>query len=628
MADELDVTVKVSCEQEQAAPSFVLPGRYEDRGLIGKGGMGAVYRAYDKTLGRDVAIKIVRLGGADDNTLKERFLREAKMLGLLEHPAIVKLLTWGLNDLGNLYLVMEFLDGIPLSKEIGDGKKLTPTRFHEVFSQILAGLSYAHDQGIVHRDLKPSNIILFQQQNSLCAKIIDFGLARIESGDDPGSHGLTKTGVIMGSPTYMSPEQCKGGKADRLSDIYSIGCIMFESVFGDPPHMGESAMEVMYKHMNAPAMNLGHLAQNEPSRRLARLIESCLSKDPAQRPQGVEAVQAEINQIFKKRIDTGKLFAPERGRNPGRLKNTVPVICISVIVIIAAVIFCLRYHSQSLSGKSASDGEFESRTASHIQVLRRNMQDGMKSYEKLPSGISKSNCARDLYDHTLKDLLQAEMRLKHYQVAEEDLRRWGAKLVPALPVGQEGDIELGKAVQLMNIADIRLRAGQIKGVDVLLSEADKCIFSNTDKKAFLAYLHTKYSLMLHNYNDACDSLKILTQRRYALEIDKKRRLLQDYKSVVGNRFGIQPDSDGKRLLEDLLTVYKKHPPTNIEERIEAIEFLTVFAESSIRPGYRDSFQEAASLDEQLILQLPADKPEKKAFDERLRLLKAGADKQF
>ncbi len=291
--------------------SVELPGRYVILELVGQGGMGLVFRAEDKHLGRDVAIKVLNFEGSKDADLQERFSREAKVLASLDHPNIVKLLAWGLSENGNPYQVIEFLEGGTVSLEIGNGKRLKPARFFEIFSPVLDGLQHAHSRGVVHRDLKPSNIMFSLADDKVRPKIVDFGIARVQLSDSAMGNTLTQTGHLLGSPIYMSPEQCKGEKASQLSDIYSLACVMYEALTGQPPHKGETAMELMYKHMTEIPLSLESIASGAASKRLGRLIDRCLAKDPSMRPQSAADVLAELKTIFESQLDTSSIFAPE-----------------------------------------------------------------------------------------------------------------------------------------------------------------------------------------------------------------------------------------------------------------------------------------------------------------------------
>lgn len=305
MSDRIDSSLQL----QETASAVQLPDRYEVLGVIGKGGAGIVLRANDRQMSREVAVKVLSVDNAENSKLNERFLREAKILASLDHQNIVKLLTWNINDKNEPYLVMEYLDGSPLTHEITEREAVTPSRFHEIFSQLLLGLEYAHEHAILHRDLKPSNIILVQADGAVVPKIIDFGIAYENKESAGKTQSLTKTGFFVGTPAYMSPEQCRGEDVTVSSDIYSLACIMYEYLIGHPPVEGETAMDVMYKKTATDAELLQSKAKSDEARELGRLIDECLSRNSAARPQSARVVFERLNKIFaSKNRDTRKFF--------------------------------------------------------------------------------------------------------------------------------------------------------------------------------------------------------------------------------------------------------------------------------------------------------------------------------
>src|SRR5579883_2785393 len=216
MSENADSTIHLT--EQKKFEVFCPSDRFEIKGSIGQGGMATVFLAHEPALERDVAIKVLPGQALHDEDSKARFLREARALGQLDHPNIVKILSSGVSTEGLPYYVMELLDGRTLSAELNELGSLSLARFYQIIKQVIAGLQQAHARNIVHRDLKPSNIIICNMaDHTTSVKIIDFGIARITEGEEKGST-ITLTNAVIGSPSYMSPEQCASSELDHRSD--------------------------------------------------------------------------------------------------------------------------------------------------------------------------------------------------------------------------------------------------------------------------------------------------------------------------------------------------------------------------------------------------------------------------
>ncbi|MFI5685208.1 tetratricopeptide repeat protein [Streptomyces sp. NPDC051636] len=268
------------------ADSRLIQGRYRLLDLIGRGGMGEVWRARDESLGRQVAVKCLKpLGPQHDHAftrvLRERFRREARVAAALSHRGVTVVHDFGESD-GFLYLVMELLQGRNLSQFLEDNKHhpLPVADVVDIAEQVAAALACTHQQGIVHRDLKPANIVRLTDGT---VKICDFGIARL--GHDIGfTSRLTGTGIAMGTPHYMSPEQIGGDEVDQRSDLYSLGCVLYEIATGVPPFDLEDAWAILVGHRDTPPRPpRGHRAELPVY--LERIILDLLAKRPEQRPR-------------------------------------------------------------------------------------------------------------------------------------------------------------------------------------------------------------------------------------------------------------------------------------------------------------------------------------------------------
>jgi len=229
-----------------------LAGKYRVEQRLSVGGMGAVYRGTHVLMGKTVAIKVLRPSLAADEKIVARFSREARAASKISHPHALSVTDFGEDEGGIVFLVMEFLDGHTLKEVIRQDGPLPLSRAVEIMRQVGSALDAAHAEGVVHRDLKSDNIMLINASGADYAKVLDFGIAKIQepSGADDG---LTSPDLIIGTPQYMSPEQCsQSDKIDSRSDIYSLGVILFEMLVGHVPFLGESPTVIMLKHLQEP----------------------------------------------------------------------------------------------------------------------------------------------------------------------------------------------------------------------------------------------------------------------------------------------------------------------------------------------------------------------------------------
>ena len=286
----------------------LLANRYEVGDLIGAGGMADVFQGRDTRLSRPVAIKILRSDLARDPAFLARFRREAQAAAGLNHPAIVSVYDTGeeRTDIGVLpYIVMEQVDGKTIREVIRSGERLPLTRAIAVIRGILEALEYSHRNGIIHRDIKPANVMI---TNSGDVKVMDFGIARAL---DDASATVTHAWTVVGTANYLSPEQARGEVADSRSDIYSVGCLLYELITGRPPFLGDTPVAIAYQHVSADFIPVSELNPDLPMG-IDAILSGALSKDPLARYQNAREMLDDINRLARGEEVQKKIKDPKR----------------------------------------------------------------------------------------------------------------------------------------------------------------------------------------------------------------------------------------------------------------------------------------------------------------------------
>lgn len=275
----------------------IVSDRYRIHSLIGRGGMGSVYKIEQVLLGKTLALKILNTSRLSDLSVR-RFHHEARAAFAIDHPNLITVHDFGLLEDKIPYLIMDYIEGESLAQRIKDNAMLDLKEALPLFLRICFGLGYAHEKGVVHRDIKPSNIMLVELRGELndgFVKIVDFGLAKFTQKEGDNIQSLTRTGEVFGSPLYMSPEQCSGNSVDERSDIYSLGCVFFETLTGTPPFIGQTALATMMLHLGqqAPSLKEASMGKDFPPV-IERIVAKMLSKKPEERYQTLVQVAGEL----------------------------------------------------------------------------------------------------------------------------------------------------------------------------------------------------------------------------------------------------------------------------------------------------------------------------------------------
>ncbi|MDQ4006075.1 MAG: Stk1 family PASTA domain-containing Ser/Thr kinase [Actinomycetota bacterium] len=267
----------------------VLAGRYELEAVLGQGGMARVFRGTDRVLNRTVAVKVLSPQFADDDQFVARFRREAQAAAGLNHPNIVSVYDTG--SQGEVhFIVMEYVEGRTLRDVIRQEGPLLPERGAEITESVARGLAAAHESGLVHRDVKPGNIMITREGE---VKVMDFGIARTSSGDT-----LTQTAAILGTASYLSPEQAQGESVDLRSDIYSVGCVLYEMLTGRPPFTGDSPVSIAYKHVRENPALPSRMNPDIPQG-LEAVVMKCMAKNPENRYRTADELREDLARVLQ-----------------------------------------------------------------------------------------------------------------------------------------------------------------------------------------------------------------------------------------------------------------------------------------------------------------------------------------
>ncbi|RTL36657.1 MAG: serine/threonine protein kinase [Candidatus Melainabacteria bacterium] len=299
-------------------PGQTLGGRYQIISALGRGAVGVVYHVSQMFLNKDMALKTIEKRGLTEKTLHQ-FQKEARTAFAVKHPNVIAVDDFGLLDDGTPFLVMELIRGETLAERLKRKVNLPVNEAVPMFLQICEGLAHAHQMGIVHRDIKPSNIMIvddLEVGTEGSVKIVDFGIATFSSPEDDDN----QSNEICGSPLYISPEQCTGAAVDERADIYSLGCVLFETLTGTPPFIGENALTTLMKHKSATVPTLREASLGRSfSREMEQIVATMLAKSPDNRYQKITDVARDLASVMQ-----GEKVKPKLAASKPKQQTTAP----------------------------------------------------------------------------------------------------------------------------------------------------------------------------------------------------------------------------------------------------------------------------------------------------------------
>lgn len=497
-------------ESKLSSLSDGLPERYKIIGALGHGGMGAVFHAMDVQLQREVAIKFLIFEGNEDSSLQERFLKEAKTLASLNHPNIVRFFTSGISANGVPFHVMEFLQGPSLAEEMKNHPQQVRGNLPRIATQLLSALEHAHNHEIAHRDLKPSNIILCHDENGdLNVKLIDFGIARQLDAD--AGKTLTRSSAILGSPGYMSPEQCMGQRGDKRSDIYSFACVLHEIISGKPVFEGETGIQIMYKQMNEDIakLQLNGKGDGDKSSELSEIIDACLQRDPSKRPSSADEISRRLIQLSEHEWK-GLELAQVQNSGLGAAKSLLLKVWIPVFVLLlfcAILFFCApKPLNDSMRIEKATILSPARDQKAAIEHAKASLKFALHDY-----AATKKN--DDEFGDKVDSVLYSYNRLIKVQVNSgnvSDLAAADATCAQQIAFCVKEKNKQGELRALVTRADLALRRKSLKDAELYFGMAAKIVNSRNDHRKLelqdLIIHRTNYYLVADKFDEALAGL--------------------------------------------------------------------------------------------------------------------------
>lgn len=420
--------------------------KYQVEKILGSGGMGTVYQVKQVFLGKTYALKIVNSKQVSEMNLR-RFQQEARMAASLKHPNLVEVHDFGVTEDQHPHLVMDFIKGESLAQVLKKVGTLNYERVIALTIQVAFGLLYAHENKVVHRDIKPGNIMLLHADEITSegtVKIVDFGIAKLLQSDEGEMQALTKTGEVFGSPLYMSPEQCKGTAVDARSDIYSLGCVMFECLTGSPPFFGDTAMSTMLKRLSEPAPSLkeGSLGRDFPAA-LEKICQKCLAVEPADRYQSMAELVQDLTGFQRKaNVPEAAIIATEK-RSAKRQNSQSFLVIACLIAGVVSALATLAVDRLYLFQTDASREDRSTSKSKGITDLTELNESTRKEFRKV---LGDQNATEFPSVETRTDLQDRKWRLIHFptdcgQICEYPEKSW-RKAFGTVKIPFDKEIEL------------------------------------------------------------------------------------------------------------------------------------------------------------------------------------------
>lgn len=474
----------------------VLAQKYEIASVIGKGGMSVVYKARNVQVGSTVAVKMLKYDLISDNELFARFSQEAQAIKRLTHPNIIAVHEFGVAPNGQPYLVMDYLKGELLSDIIEKNGRISVKRFLPIFTQVADALAHAHNHSVIHRDIKPDNIMLIETATDTnVVKLFDFGFAKLLSQRGIAAQQITQHGDVLGTPLYMSPEQSMGTHLDSRTDIYSLGCVMYEALTGRAPLVGDNVLHTMQKQISETPISLD-LARPDlyiPTQ-LTNVLFKTLEKEREKRYQSMAELKRDLDHVF--RGMTGNITLPAASttgiaklklqqRKERKRENIVTMVgMVAMLAAIAYLCFLATHGGFDFSpAQPGTDGDSSEKPDADLPVSADPRVKWSKYRQEAITAIKQGNLeeAEDILEVALQEAGNSEdsvsrqgttlNELANVLRSQEKLSDAQKAASKALALRQKAGNQRAIAESLITLAEIELDRDKFKVADSLLQRA-------------------------------------------------------------------------------------------------------------------------------------------------------------
>ncbi len=434
-----------------AQPGSVQFEDFEIQTVIGHGGMGSVYKVLEKSTSRTLAIKLMKEELVKDSVSVKRFEQEVQACMSLSHPNLIDVHGFGRTSDGQPYLVMDYIDGKSLQELLATEVSMEVDRALAIFINVCSAISTAHELGIVHRDLKPSNIMIVKDETTQeeKAKVVDFGIARVVRADIKHAQSLTSTGEIFGSPLYMSPEQCKGEEVDTRSDIYSLGCVLYEALSGKPPFQGKNPIQTILKHLNEDEPESLVSKKLGVSHALNNVLLKCLAKDPRDRYQTIDELRRDLKYVRAGLEPNVKIIKSKNKRPKEQRIRQLFQICLATLIGITTVylIFLWTFRPADINSLTQAINQNPKDIDNYLN--RANLYADDQQYREAMSDLNTAITIQPNSYFALKHRSRLHTNLKEYKKAIED----ATSAIALLPNLEMAYIERARAAWYMGDYD-------------------------------------------------------------------------------------------------------------------------------------------------------------------------------